>query len=111
MKTDLRIVHNRLLGGWFIVRGPHQTPIGGRFETRAEAELHLKPSPTCYLSTSDGMWRVIVQGLPICADTPMRERAEACARQFNVTPTAIWNGDTGKFEAMQPEWKRHARPL
>lgn len=36
-----RIIYNRLLGGWFIVRGPHQTPIGGRFESRAAALAHL----------------------------------------------------------------------
>lgn len=36
-----RIIFNRLLGGWFIVRGRHQTPIGGRFNSRAEALAHL----------------------------------------------------------------------
>jgi hypothetical protein len=38
----IRIIHSKILGGWFIVRGPHQTPIGGRFETRADALAHLK---------------------------------------------------------------------
>ncbi len=38
----IRIIHSRILGGWFIVRGPHQTPISGRFETRAQALAHLK---------------------------------------------------------------------
>jgi hypothetical protein len=33
----MKIIHNRLLGGWFIVRGPHQTPISGRFDTREQA--------------------------------------------------------------------------
>ena len=42
MKTGIRIVYNRLLGGWFIVRGPHQTPLGGRFATKAEAQAHLE---------------------------------------------------------------------
>lgn len=37
----VRIVYNKLLGGWFIVRGPHQTPIGGRFDSKADAEAHL----------------------------------------------------------------------
>jgi hypothetical protein len=37
MKSDVRIVHNKLLRGWFIVRGPHQFPIGGRYETKADA--------------------------------------------------------------------------
>jgi hypothetical protein len=38
MKSDIRIVYNRLLGGWFVVRGPHQTPIGGRYNSREAAE-------------------------------------------------------------------------
>jgi hypothetical protein len=33
-----RIVYNKLLAGWYIVRGPHQSPIGGRYETKAAAE-------------------------------------------------------------------------
>jgi hypothetical protein len=37
----IRIVYNRLLGGWFVVRGPHQTPIGGRYESRQAAERSL----------------------------------------------------------------------
>jgi hypothetical protein len=36
-----RVIFNKLLGGWFIVRGPHQTPIGGRFESRVAALAHL----------------------------------------------------------------------
>lgn len=42
MTTGLKIIHNRLLGGWYIVRGPHHTPIGGRFRSRAEARAHLE---------------------------------------------------------------------
>lgn len=34
----VKIVFNRLLGGWFIVRGEHQTPIGGRFESKQAAQ-------------------------------------------------------------------------
>ena len=37
----MKIIYNKLLCGWYIVRGPHQTPIGGRFETRADAVQHL----------------------------------------------------------------------
>lgn len=39
--SGVRIVHNKLLGGWYIVRGPHQTPISGRFNTKAEAQAWL----------------------------------------------------------------------
>lgn len=38
----VRIVYNKLLRGWYIVRGKHDTPIGGRFESKAEALEHLK---------------------------------------------------------------------
>ena len=41
MKTDIRIVYNRLLGGWFVVRGRHQTPLSGRFQTKADAKAYL----------------------------------------------------------------------
>lgn len=40
--SDLRVVHNKLLGGWYIVRGAAQTPIGGRFDSEALAEQHLQ---------------------------------------------------------------------
>ena len=41
MAGDIRVIYNKLLGGWYVVRGPHQTPIGGRFDSRAEAEASL----------------------------------------------------------------------
>jgi hypothetical protein len=37
-----KVIFNRLLQGWFIVRGPHHAPIGGRFPTREAALAHLK---------------------------------------------------------------------
>lgn len=37
----VRIVYNRLLGGWFVVRGPHQAPLSGKFPTRAAAKAWL----------------------------------------------------------------------
>lgn len=38
----MHVVFNRLLNGWFIVRGAHQTPISGRFETKEAALAHLR---------------------------------------------------------------------
>lgn len=38
---SIRIVHNKLLGGWYVVTGPHQTPISGRFGTREAAQQWL----------------------------------------------------------------------
>jgi hypothetical protein len=40
-ETIMRIVFNKLLAGWYIVRGPHQSPIGGRYETKAAAREAL----------------------------------------------------------------------
>jgi hypothetical protein len=37
----IKIVYNRLLGGWYVVRGAHQTPLAGRFESRAAALQYL----------------------------------------------------------------------
>jgi hypothetical protein len=37
----MKVVYNSLLGAWYIVRGAHQTPISGRFETREAALAHL----------------------------------------------------------------------
>ncbi|MFM8758398.1 MAG: hypothetical protein ACKODS_02480 [Methylophilaceae bacterium] len=37
----VRIVYNKLLGGWYVVRGAHQFPIGGRFSSREEAKTWL----------------------------------------------------------------------
>ena len=39
---DMKVVYNGILGGWFIVRGAHQTPISGRFETKEAALAHLR---------------------------------------------------------------------
>jgi hypothetical protein len=40
--SDIRIVYNRLLGGWYVVRGPHQTPLNGKFESKEAAQKWLK---------------------------------------------------------------------
>jgi hypothetical protein len=37
VSATVRVIHNKLLGGWYVVRGPHQTPLNGRFDSRAEA--------------------------------------------------------------------------
>ena len=40
----VRIIYNKLLGGWYVVRGPHQTPLAGRFPTKAAAQAYLNRS-------------------------------------------------------------------
>lgn len=39
---SVRIVHNKILGGWFVVRGTSDTPISGRFPTKEAAQASLK---------------------------------------------------------------------
>jgi hypothetical protein len=41
-----KVVYNKILGGWFVVRGPHHTPLSGRFETREAAVLYLRNKRT-----------------------------------------------------------------
>lgn len=41
MANGIKIVYNKILDGWYVVRGPHQTPLGGRFDTRADAQAWL----------------------------------------------------------------------
>jgi hypothetical protein len=36
-----KIVFNKILNGWFIVRGSHDTPISGRFDTKKQAKQWL----------------------------------------------------------------------
>jgi hypothetical protein len=38
----MKVIYNSVLAGWFIVRGAHQTPISGRFETKEAALAHLR---------------------------------------------------------------------
>jgi len=38
----VKIVYNRLLGGWYVVRGRHQAPISGRFDSKEQAQASLR---------------------------------------------------------------------
>lgn len=55
--------------------------------------------PKAYLSTSEGRWRVISQGVPACRDTD-EARARECAARFklDVSHGRVWNGDAGRWE-------------
>jgi len=39
---NMKVIYNGLLGGWYIVRGTHQTPISGRFDSKEQALAHLR---------------------------------------------------------------------
>ena len=38
---DVKIVYNKLLGGWYVVRGSSQSPLSGQFASKAEAQAWL----------------------------------------------------------------------
>ena len=40
--SKVKIVHNKLLGGWYVVTGPHHFPLAGKFATKAEAQAYLE---------------------------------------------------------------------
>jgi hypothetical protein len=57
---------------------------------------------TGYLSFSGSKWRVIYQGLPLCADKATRTEAEQVAAQMKVKLSdTYWNGDTGEYSFTQ----------
>lgn len=37
----IKIVYNKLLGGWYVVRGKHQTPLSGKFKSKKDAQAWL----------------------------------------------------------------------
>jgi len=37
----VKVVNFPLLGGWYVVRGKHHTPISGRFDSRKDALQYL----------------------------------------------------------------------
>ena len=39
---NMKVIYNGILGGWYIVRGAHQTPISGRFDSKEAALAHLR---------------------------------------------------------------------
>lgn len=69
----VRIVYNKLLGGWYVVTGPHQTPLNGRFNSKAEAQVWLDgrrtrnpkgrlPGNVEIVEALGGGWMVLVNG-------------------------------------------------
>jgi hypothetical protein len=67
-------------------------------------------TPQVYLSTSDNSWRVIFQGMPLCADTTL-ERAQHVAIRYGYNPGAlpVWDGDAGRFSVYSAaDWQSFA---
>ena len=64
-------------------------------EARREKE---EATPPAYLSISEGRYRVISQGMPICSDkkTPAEALTAAQHLRVSVAPVA-WNGDRAQW--------------
>jgi hypothetical protein len=67
-------------------------------EARREKE---EATPPAYLSISEGRYRIISQGLPVCADkkTPAEALTAAKHQRVIVAPVA-WNGDRGEWVSL-----------
>jgi hypothetical protein len=53
-----------------------------------------------YISFSNGKYRVIVAGLPLCIDKESSSEAESVAQLFKVTLLPeLWNGDKGAWDS------------
>jgi hypothetical protein len=63
----------------------------------------MQKQPRLYLSTSEGNWRVILDGMPLCADTNRINAVYLYTGVKEKTPyhdnatNMIWNGDLGTF--------------
>jgi len=52
-RSGVRIVHNKVLGGWYVVRGPHDTPISGKFDSKYDAQEWLRRRANPHGSASE----------------------------------------------------------
>lgn len=70
-------------------------------EAREALRAIERETPPAYLSTSEGFWRVISQGLPICADkkTPAEALTAAEHLKVKIAPAA-WNGDRAQWVSL-----------
>ena len=64
-------------------------------EARREKE---EAAPPAYLSISEGRYRVISQGMPICADKATPAEALTAAQNLRVIVAPVaWNGDRAQW--------------
>jgi predicted amidohydrolase len=64
-------------------------------EARREKE---EATPPAYLSISEGRYRVISQGMPICADKATPAEALTAAQNLRVIVAPVaWNGDRAQW--------------
>ena len=55
----MKIIYNKILNGWYIVRGRYQTPISGRFDTKELALAYLRRRNPLHT----GIWQYSIYSL------------------------------------------------
>lgn len=84
-----RVVYNRLLGAWYVVVGPHQTPIGGAFPSRAAALASIKRrNPTPLRKASD--W--LLFSTAFLRSVP-KDAGRAARAQALKLASRVWRGE------------------
>lgn len=82
------------------VYGKYKGYLGKRGAGRDRASGGREPK--VYLSTSEGKFRVISQGLPISVDKRTAAEALAAAEQFKLKVSdRMWDGDAGQWRPLQ----------
>jgi len=67
-------------------------------EAREARRQKEEATPPAFLSISEGRYRVISQGLPICADKPTPAEALTAAKHQRVIVAPVaWNGDRAEW--------------
>ena len=71
-------------------------------EAREQRRRAAEATPPAYLSRSEGKYRVIAQGLPLCADkqTAAEATAAATAQRVKLAPV-YWDGDAAEWKPIE----------
>lgn len=71
-------------------------------EAREQRRREAEATPPAYLSHSAGYWRVIANGMPICADkaTATEATAAAAAQRVKLAPV-YWDGDSATWQPIE----------
>jgi len=71
-------------------------------EAKEQRRREAEATPPAYLSRSEGKYRVIAQGLPLCADkaTAAEATAAATAQRVKLAPV-YWDGDSAEWKPIE----------
>lgn len=71
-------------------------------EAREQRRRAAEATPPAYLSRSEGKFRVIAQGMPLCSDkaTATEATAAATAQRVKLAPV-YWDGDSATWKPIE----------